>query len=83
LPRFGDSQTRRAGYLSGGEQGILVIGRVMMANPELRQFDEPSMGFTPLIAEKISLVTRRQRHSSASQKSGQRWIHESDWLLQD
>lgn len=42
-----------AGYLSGGEQQMLAIGRAMMANPKLLILDEPSLGLAPLLVEQI------------------------------
>lgn len=42
-----------AGYLSGGEQQMLAIGRAMMANPTLLILDEPSLGLAPLLVEQI------------------------------
>jgi len=42
-----------AGYLSGGEQQMLAIGRAMMANPELLILDEPSLGLAPMLVQQI------------------------------
>jgi branched-chain amino acid transport system ATP-binding protein len=48
-----------AGYLSGGEQQMLVIGRALMAEPNVILLDEPSLGLAPLIIEEIFGVIRR------------------------
>ena len=42
-----------SGYLSGGEQQMLVIGRAMMAAPKLMLLDEPSLGLAPLVVKEI------------------------------
>lgn len=43
----------RAGYLSGGEQQMMAIGRALMASPKLMTLDEPSLGLAPLLTEEI------------------------------
>ncbi len=53
IPRLAGLKTRTAGYLSGGEQQLLVVGRAMMANPELIMIDEPSLGLAPLAIEEV------------------------------
>jgi branched-chain amino acid transport system ATP-binding protein len=45
---------RRAGYLSGGEQQMLAVGRALMGNPRLLILDEPSEGLAPLIVETLA-----------------------------
>jgi branched-chain amino acid transport system ATP-binding protein len=51
--RLKDLRRNTAGYLSGGEQQMVVIGRAMMAAPKLMMLDEPSLGLAPLLVEEI------------------------------
>lgn len=52
----------RAGYLSGGEQQMLAIGRALMAKPRLILMDEPSMGLSPILVEEVfEIVSRLNR----------------------
>lgn len=53
FPRLKDLRNRTSGYLSGGEQQMLVIGRGLMANPKLMLLDEPSLGLAPLLVQEI------------------------------
>jgi branched-chain amino acid transport system ATP-binding protein len=53
VKRLADLRARTAGYLSGGEQQMLVIGRALMARPKLVMIDEPSLGLAPLMIEEI------------------------------
>lgn len=48
-----------AGWLSGGEQQMLVIGRALMAHPQLMLLDEPSLGLSPLAVKEIFHVFKR------------------------
>ena len=50
---LGDMRDRIAGYLSGGEQQMLAIGRALMAKPRLLMLDEPSLGLAPLLVQEI------------------------------
>ncbi|MBE9477741.1 MAG: ABC transporter ATP-binding protein [Chloroflexi bacterium] len=48
-----------AGYLSGGEQQMLVVGRAIMANPKLLMLDEPSLGLAPMLVKEIYDIIRQ------------------------
>jgi branched-chain amino acid transport system ATP-binding protein len=59
IPKVKHLRNRVSGYLSGGEQQMLVIGRAMMARPKLMLLDEPSLGLAPLTIEEIYRIIRR------------------------
>ena len=59
FPRLKPLRHNIAGYLSGGEQQMLVIGRAMMAAPRLMMLDEPSLGLAPLMVEEIYNIIHR------------------------
>ena len=50
---------RMSGYLSGGEQQMLVIGRALMARPKLMLLDEPSLGLAPLLVQEIYEIIKQ------------------------
>jgi branched-chain amino acid transport system ATP-binding protein len=54
FPILAQLDRRRAGYLSGGEQQMLAVGRALMGNPRLLILDEPSEGLAPLIVEALA-----------------------------
>jgi len=59
FPKLKDFRRRTSGYLSGGEQQMLVIGRALMANPRLMLLDEPSLGLAPLAAQEIFEIIQK------------------------
>jgi branched-chain amino acid transport system ATP-binding protein len=59
FPRLESLKNNTAGYLSGGEQQMLVIGRAMMAAPHLMMLDEPSLGLAPMVVEQIYGIIKK------------------------
>jgi branched-chain amino acid transport system ATP-binding protein len=58
LPRLKDLRKRTAGYLSGGEQQMMVIGRALLGHPKLMMLDEPSLGLAPMLVAEIFEIVR-------------------------
>lgn len=58
FPRLVQRKSVLAGYISGGEQQMLVIGRGLMAHPKLLLLDEPSMGLSPMLVGEIFEIIR-------------------------
>lgn len=56
FPVLADRRRMTAGYLSGGEQQMLAMGRAMMSNPRYLLLDEPSLGLAPLLVEQVKDV---------------------------
>jgi branched-chain amino acid transport system ATP-binding protein len=67
FPRLVERRGVSAGYISGGEQQMLAIGRALMAHPRLMLLDEPSMGLAPmLVAEIYEIVARLNREEKVA-----------------
>ena len=59
FPRLRERRSGLAGYLSGGEQQMLAIGRALMARPQLILLDEPSMGLSPMLVAEVFEIIRK------------------------
>ncbi len=58
FPQLRERRAQQAGYLSGGEQQMLAIGRGLMARPKLMMLDEPSLGLAPMLTAEIFRIVR-------------------------
>ena len=59
FPRLKERRHVQSGYLSGGEQQMLVIGRALMSTPKVMLLDEPSLGLAPMLVEEIFAIVQR------------------------
>ncbi len=67
FPRLLERRNIKGGYISGGEQQMLAIGRGLMARPRLMLLDEPSMGLAPMLVREIfDIVVRLNREEGVA-----------------
>ena len=59
FPRLKERRQSLAGYISGGEQQMVAIGRALMSRPKMMLLDEPSMGLAPQLVEEIFEIVKR------------------------
>jgi branched-chain amino acid transport system ATP-binding protein len=67
FPRLKEKRNEIAGFISGGEQQMTVVGRALMTSPKLILLDEPSMGLAPLLIHEIfNIITRLHKDENIS-----------------
>jgi branched-chain amino acid transport system ATP-binding protein len=67
FPALAARRRLEAGYLSGGEQQMLAIGRALMSRPKLMLLDEPSLGLAPMLVEEIfNIIVRLNRETKVT-----------------
>jgi branched-chain amino acid transport system ATP-binding protein len=81
FPALVERRKTLAGYCSGGEMQMLVIGRALMAHPKLLLLDEPSLGLAPLIVKEIfQIIERINRENGTTIVLGEQ---NATWPLQN
>jgi branched-chain amino acid transport system ATP-binding protein len=67
FPRLKEKRNETAGFISGGEQQMTVVGRALMTSPKLVLLDEPSMGLAPLLIHEIfNIITQLNKEEKIS-----------------
>ncbi|MEU1280553.1 ABC transporter ATP-binding protein [Streptomyces sp. NPDC005805] len=66
FPILGERRKQAAGTLSGGEQQMLAMGRALMSQPKLLMLDEPSMGLSPIMMQKIMATIKELREQGTT-----------------
>jgi len=66
FPILKERKEQQAGYLSGGEQQMLAIGRALMSRPKLMMLDEPSLGLSPLLTKQIFNIIQDINHEGVT-----------------
>jgi branched-chain amino acid transport system ATP-binding protein len=66
FPRLAERRHHRGGQLSGGERGMLAVGRALMIDPELILMDEPSEGLAPVMVQHLEEIIRDLRREGLS-----------------
>jgi len=95
FPRLKERSAQLAGTLSGGEQQMLAMGRALMARPKVLLMDEPSMGLSPILVDKIfevvadihgrgaTILLVEQNASRALQLASRGYVMESGEVTMD
>ena len=70
FPRLAERRHHRGGQLSGGERGMLAVGRALMIDPELILMDEPSEGLAPVMVQHLEEIIARSQARGLVDPSG-------------